>query len=508
MKNNIFYNLERIKNLKVDIIICFVFVFIVALAVYLQPMICDDYMYCFIFNTSDRIQSFGDAFVSANSYYQNWNGRYFPNLFNHISLCLLPHWSIFIIAAFVVGITLFFIDRLVRKDIALSMIILVYWLFIPDKTECVYMTTCLYNYAVPGACCLGVLYIYNLKDNFTPLQIGMMVLFAFLAAFQHEGISLPLSGAFFFMLLTNRNWKKITRVQWFIIIAFWLGTLFCTFSPGTFVRIGSGSGSVLKNFTFYFNIIMSSLFSLSLTFLWLFLIFVRRKSIDMKEYFCKNEIEILSVILGVLLYVVLSVLAEVPASRYFYFIHLFSVILLCGQLAELQWTKRNGVLFTLGLVAIAVISNDVFKQYEKNNVVSNEIRIIKNSVDGIVPIDELYLTSDSTCHANVHTSNYYGKDKIVAYPSPLYYGVYLDDCKTKEEVVSGWSKYGNQYVIPWSNDRLPDVMWTKIIDYPIICKKEFITHPTVTMFYSKSGKSFLLLTNGNDWSKVINIAIK
>lgn len=485
-----------------------IFVLLASVCVYLQPMVCDDYMYCFYHRTSNRIHSIGEAIGSANSYYMNWNGRYFPNLFDHISLCLLPHWTIILISAFVIGLTLYLMHKLAIRRISMTILALAYWIFLPDKTECLYMTTCFYNYAVPGACCLGVLFLYQSINERKTLWSVFIIAYAIFAALQHEAISLPLSGAFFFTLLSNRNWKKTSHSQWYIIVGFWIGTLLCTFAPGTFVRVGGAADSVPKNLTFYLSAAMSFLLSLCQTWLWLFILFIRRKKMNLKEYFFKNEIIILSILFGILLFVALSVVTEVPDSRYFYFIHLFSLILLMELLSEIEWINRKFSVVIFGVLAFVAITVSIYQQYNKQNIVSKELAIIKNSTDFVVPVDELYLSSDPTCHANVHTSNYLGKEKIIAYPSALYYNVYLDDCKEKDEVINGWLKYGDQYVIPWLRNEIPDVEWSKVIGFPIISGKEFITHPTVNLFYSKSGKRYLLLTNSKHLTKVTKISIK
>lgn len=473
------------------------------ICVYLQPLTSDDFLYSFIHLSTERIETLSDAFISANSYYMNWNGRYFPNLFDHISLCLLPHWVMAVIGFLIVGSTLLLIVKLGGKKISIAYVFLIFWLLNFDKSDTIYWNTGFFNYAFPGACCLAVVYLYLMNKKYSSV---LLFFFSLFAALQHEGISLPLSGAFLFTLLSKKSRAELSKSQVSILIGFGLGTLFCVFAPGTFVRMNSAAAAAPKNLSFYLWAVWESVFSLFSTWLLIAILFFRRKKIDI-DFYHRNEVIILTIIFSILLFIALSIFSEVPAQRYFYFIHIFSMVLLCSQMAEFKWTESVPISRCLYIVCILVLGYCLVNQFETRKIVNKELSLIQNTSDYVVPVDRTYLTSDPNGWINKTLCEYYNKEKLIGYPSALYYEVYLNDCRDVKNNINGWMELGNQYVLPW-NEKIPVIQWTKVFDFPIIRFKRFTSKPTVEIFASKAGKKYLLLTNEKIGTKVIDIRLR
>lgn len=463
--------------------------------IWLQPLTSDDFTYSFYRNTEVRITSFIEAINSACDYYVNWNGRFFPNLFTHISLCLLPHWWTLLIGTLTITATIFVCKKIASDKIYIPVLFILYWLFNPDKNDCIFWTTGFYNYAFPGL--FGLCVIFLFKQYSTRIQtINILLLFfGIFASFQQEGISLPLSGAFLFWFCSSSNRKRTNSSQIFLVSGFWLGTIMCTFAPGTLVRIKTMS-EIANNYSIdYKTTILNCIIALITLWGLIFILFFRRS--QFKEYLKQKQLEVTIVILSILMYVVLSIIADIPAIRFFYFTHLITCILLSEVLFGII-SNDNMNFYKVPMVyglSILIVVVSVFLQYDKNKVVNRELEFIKNSDSYVVPIDITYLSPDPNCWINKDVSKYYKKDSLKPCPSALYYNLYLDEKLQNKSNVEGWYIINKKYYVkPLDRHNVPtSIQWTRYIDFPLLSNLKIIRKVEPEIFFSKSQEKYLIL---------------
>lgn len=73
-------NLKKIKE-EYALIAIFLLLFIMS---YLTPYYGDEYVYSFIYKTSEKIANINDVLISSYNIYMFWSGRILPNIFQSL----------------------------------------------------------------------------------------------------------------------------------------------------------------------------------------------------------------------------------------------------------------------------------------------------------------------------------------------------------------------------------------------------------------------------------------
>lgn len=105
------------------------------------------------------------------------------------------------------------------------------------------------NYLLPIFLVVGYLLLLNkaIKQKIKPniIIIFLIILYAFITGWSQECYALPLSGGLFIYMIVSR--KELKSFIWFLVLPLWVGTAILVFAPGNFIRLGSGSSSLVNS---------------------------------------------------------------------------------------------------------------------------------------------------------------------------------------------------------------------------------------------------------------------
>lgn len=144
----------------------------------------------------------------------------------------------------------------------------------------------------------------------------------------------------------------------------------------------------------------------------------------------------------------------------------------------------------------------------KKSIVDFELELISKTKDGIVPIDETYITSDSAHYSNQIIANYYQKPFLVAYSHDIYNHIYINEDAKISSISREWLEVSDGIFARKMQNEHDSVVykWTKVIDMPIVRSKKFVSVPNFSAIKAKSGNYYQILTNGKKYTKVVEIS--
>lgn len=258
-------------------------VLFLVLAIYLQPLVGDDYYIKFQIS---NIKSFYEFFIIR---YFNWTGRFSQILLSYyiykyeIVYLFFKFFLIFIIIANIYLILNGIIRKKKFSKIDYIIFFILTWFIYPALAETTIWTAGFINYMIPLFLFLFYIsFFINYKKYLNNICFyTLALLISFLAGSAHEQLFfsgfIVSSYILFDFYKKKSNFKKLL----FIYLFFLLGGLLLIFSPGNFVRLESAQD--IEIFSLFFKILLflfSSLFYLgdsqhSLNFILLiFLIFL------------------------------------------------------------------------------------------------------------------------------------------------------------------------------------------------------------------------------------------
>ena len=438
----------------------------------------DDFIYSFTLSaTNDRVVDLAGVLEGTANCFHYINGRTLVNFLIFLFVNLIPQWGMFLLAFLTFFLTLKLLTsnhapaqssaafrNAVYRSVSVSFLFL---LFCPDIYDTLMWKTGFMNYALPGM--LNLLFLHHLHsaaqsseafrnavfrrspDSFVTqcfvasafrilLPIG-----AFLTASLHEGISLPISGGLIIYLILN--FRNITTKQYAAIIPYLLGTLLILLTPGTSARVGLTSSHTFHLLPFLQGL-LHSIPSLITTLLLFLLLWHNRKQTHPILYFLQNTVTLSAILLSLLLFLILSITTGTPEPRYFYFTHILSLSLLSSAAFRRSPDRfvtqcivasalRNKV-FRSFSVSLLLISYLLFQTHNKRTIAEKEFHLFATTTDYVVPSDFTDLTSDTTLYSNQLIAKYFHKPYLIAYPSPIYYHLYLHEDAPQSSFSPEW----------------------------------------------------------------------
>lgn len=216
----------------------------------------DDYVYSFIYKTSERISSLEDVICSQITHYNTWGGRAVVHTLLQIIL-MLPSSVVDLLntAVFLLLIFCMYLHAKGRsKTHSLSLfwsLFLITWIAQPAFADTVLWVTGSLNYLWGTVIILLFLVPYRLHSGYTknPLKtilyaVGMFLL-GIIAGWTSENVSIGMIGivVMFFIYYRIQKWKiPVWGIAGFVgSIA---GYAFMILAPGNFVRASEGGASV------------------------------------------------------------------------------------------------------------------------------------------------------------------------------------------------------------------------------------------------------------------------
>ena len=413
---------------------------------YFTPLYSDDWHYNFIYGTHDQIHSLKDILYSQYRHYFLYNGRFIPHFFVQLFDSLLGKQVFNVVNALVFVCFLHLLssssqngwkDRFVSLCISSFLIIIIIDAF---DDEFLWMSGAC-NYLWTGTFLLlfdRLLYNRNIPSYCSPV----LIVFGFLCGWTNEAIVIGFASGYLLMIWYER--KRLTSLQIWMLIAFFLGSCFLVFSPGTYHRFEEsniGLSSMGTYFNAYFRTIIS-MFNLRIFPLLLSLITLiglcKKKCV--KNMIADNKFIFISLIISILFIVFTK--QGVPRCRFG--IELFSLILLLKMLSVFNFSTKLLHMVNLSVILICSYSlvnynrsnyeeyKDVVNQLESKN----ELILTKDSpipayfkrfiVNEWTPKSDLYFAYNKDNIRNRIIAHHFGVESIFFIPNYLYKDIQLN----------------------------------------------------------------------------------
>ena len=236
-----------------------------------NPLRWDDLMYQYMWmdhrdsmllhpvDLSDRVDSFGEAFVSQCHHYMVMNGRFIVHFITQCFCGFLGKPFFNVLNALVYVLFLVLSVRYVKASTLSAALLTVaaLWFGLPGQWILSFDVVFPINYLWSATACIAFLLLLRhvmrgeaaaSQDSFSKSQAlnFLLLLFAVCCGNMHEGYSLPISGALFFYTLFH--YKSFSRTAWLLIVGFWIGTLIVAFAPGTLNRASGATPESFQEF--------------------------------------------------------------------------------------------------------------------------------------------------------------------------------------------------------------------------------------------------------------------
>ena len=272
-------NLKKIKE-EYALIAIFLLLFIMS---YLTPYYGDEYVYSFIYKTSEKIANINDVLISSYNIYMFWSGRILPNIFQS----LFVYFDKLIYSIF----NSFIFILLLKKTRTLSIkygcksngkmfdyiyIFFLNLIFIPVFNQNYISMVSSINYS--WMLFILICYIDKIEEMLLNKKITWKILIlGFLV-----GISNESSVIFANLFLLYKVVIKKQMINKKIFLSLWIGSAIQFFSPGNFVR-RNHIDTIKTTYPFFeriagfFHMKQTFLFIQVFLFLFLFLFYLRKK---------------------------------------------------------------------------------------------------------------------------------------------------------------------------------------------------------------------------------------
>lgn len=369
---------------------------------YLTPKANDDYIYTFFckyiqddlyFDVYHPITNVADIISSQINHYYIMNGRSIIHCFVQLFCGLLGKdcfnfFNTFVFLTFIVVILHY--CKTSKSDLFFNMTLVVVSVFflLPGFSDAFLWMTGSINYLWPATAVVFFLIVLDrVKDKqFRPISI-LLVLFAFITGWSHEGISFPLAVSLVLYCILEH--KKLSHYQFLLVGCFVIGAIICTFAPATMHKVNGIQRSIGDHVSSVLACIMS-LFKMQSIYALAFIVFLNQRFLStwsIKEWINQNVLLISCIVLsiGVLL------VSNSTYQRATFYLGFFCVLLFLKTITETSIQpilKRKlslsfVVIWIVFLIGLFPYSIQNYKEYKRLSVqMESKQDIIKtNSID-------------------------------------------------------------------------------------------------------------------------------
>ena len=384
---NLFANKANRSLFLVCLVVFFVFLFLNICT----PEALDDYIYKFRFidggaSMMHPIRNIVDIYLSQNNHYFVVNGRFIVHFIVQLFSGLIGKAFFDLVNSLVFIVFIAMLVKLIKirvKSLDFALIAIASLILLPTFGYCFLWESGAVNYLWSSCAALLFLYIVDKwKDRSITAKYCLMGVLGILLGWTHEGISFPLAlSAVCYILFVNK--QKVRSAAFPIIVFFLIGSLLCTFAPGTMSRGGFNSSltvmaivsKVLNGF-----VLLCKLKSFGFFVLLLIYCAIRKIRIRMMDGI--NPI----VIGGILFSLGVVFAAGFSAARAAFGLELCCLIMSLKILSEIGVSKAIrytflsfGLLFFISLTAYS---------YGNMKVSQRLLSDVKTTTDGIIVYDE------------------------------------------------------------------------------------------------------------------------
>lgn len=380
----------------------------ISLRAYIREPVSDDLLYGYVLdnkplgdnNYSEKVTSLSDAVRSQSIQYFYSNGRTLVHILVQMFAGVWGRgaYSIFLGCLMLSVIALFVaytIPEANRKKPLIWLLVSVTFLYLFQNNSGIwYSIAGGLNYLFPIFLVIGYLLLLNkaLTHDIKPniIIIFLTILYAFITGWSQECYALPLSGGVFIYMIINR--KELKSFILVLALPLWIGTAILVFAPGNFIRLGSGSSSILHSFLkgIYF-LIGTRLFWLML--LGLILLRIKYKS-KFKSFISANKLNIYILGIAIAFGMVANTLPQSFNGISFYSsILLFKLL----QYGPFHKAKQNYInLITIACLVILCIHQYriISAQIEMKRINHAFVNEYLQSPTGVLAVPKIYVSPD------------------------------------------------------------------------------------------------------------------
>ncbi|WP_439647456.1 DUF3329 domain-containing protein [Brucepastera parasyntrophica] len=214
----------------------------------LTPMIADDYLYSFVYNTDERVSSISDIFYSQYRHYMEWGGRsvahFLAQLFLFLGKSFFNICNTIVYCIFICLVYFHICGTLADMKLwLLSAIHILLWFSVPVWGQNFLWLTGSCNYLWTTTIILFFLMPFRKKSMDTSYSIHIILSILFLVLGIITGWCNENAGAATLVILTGYSIRKIFKKEKFAlfeilgIIGFIIGFYFLLAAPGNYVRM-------------------------------------------------------------------------------------------------------------------------------------------------------------------------------------------------------------------------------------------------------------------------------
>lgn len=232
MKKDYFFNLS---------ILAIVFIYVFYLS-YNAIWMGDDIYYGYHCQSSETINSFRDIIDSQIWHYLNVNGRFVAHVLVQLSIAVFGKAVFALLNSFVYVLLIIGVFKLTKTSwLNISAFVFVaFGVLFAFQTK--FVPSCQVGYVWMGCMLVWMLHIFFNKWSWSYGHLLWLAPFSFLTGWGQEAFNIGVCAAL--CLYAAFNFKKISVLQWVILISFILGTLMIIVSPGSHKRLENSTGHI------------------------------------------------------------------------------------------------------------------------------------------------------------------------------------------------------------------------------------------------------------------------
>lgn len=395
--------MNKAKNFNYKALLFFAIVGVVFFLLnYLAPKANDDYIYTFFckyiqddlyFDVNHPITNVADIISSQINHYFIMNGRSIIHCFVQLFCGLLGKncfnvINTFVFLTFIIAILLYCKTSRSNVFFSLTLVVVSVFFLLPGFSDAFLWMTGSINYLWPAtAVVIFLILLEKETDKKFRLISILLVLFAFITGWSHEGVSFPL--AISLVLYCILEHKKLSRYQFLLVGCFVIGAIICTFAPATMHKVNGIQSSIGDHVSTVLTCIIS-IFKMQSIYALVFIVLLKKHFVStwsIKEWIRQNVLLISCIILsiGVLL------VSNATYQRATFYLGFFCVLLFLKTVIEtpIQPILKKKlslsfiIVWVVFLIGLFPYSIQNYKEYKRLSVqVENKQDIIKtNSVD-------------------------------------------------------------------------------------------------------------------------------
>ncbi len=369
-----------------------------------------------------------DAAISQYNHYFSINGRAIVHFISQIYIGILGKQvfnitNVIMFVIFILLCVLFTSKKRIGKPYHWMIVLFCLWFLLPGNLLCGSLIVIQVSYMWSAILCICFLLLLNYTERQTEIrryQIPFFLIFAFIAGWTNESLTIGISGGLVLYYFLNKN--KINRIWVFLAVFFILGTCMIVFSPASMSR-GIGYSSDFDNLFVF--LIRRIIVVTNLRAFWILLlinIFLYFKDKTKLTCFIKRNQLLLFALISQLLF---SLFIGYFNNRALWGIELFSVLLIVKLIYEfeLDFYRRRYILYSFAVLTFVIFNTvTIYYSFKSKNEYNRIIAEYLEDEHGIAFYDQFEIPG----LWNKYISRFNNYRGWAAYVTSFYYNKQLN----------------------------------------------------------------------------------